>query len=479
MNNPSIPNGEVGRPGTSILVRGLVLAVLAAAFIVARIPAYLSPQWGEEGMFSHLLLEDPPGPQYLLIGRVAGKAEYCPPEHPAPLYGVVKLAGKVFRRFVPQWRTLSDYELTSRLRLTQSLFQLAIFSAILWVVLGFVLRPGRTSASPAARWIPVALVGFVAVSPMAIRSSTGLQIDGACGVLLVGVLPVVLLANHFRPWLPTAFLLATFLASLLTGLGKQEWSMALVAAALVTLALGELLRRFRPGVPMKSHGVTVFAILAGCIVGNLASFLSDRVNWLGGIDVMTRIAKEPGQGQAVGLAYQLQYMAARLPFLFVVLLLIALVMVTLPRRIRDRDPWTFFLATYGTVLTAGFFVSWRTSFDPRYFAPAMIVLVCAAVLGLDGAKSAWTKVVALAVIVGIVIPSAAFIATALPSVRQARQKFDDVQAYVTAKKGASGCVPVLPAGYAYHPSAEFMAESIGEDYARTLVERHGRSLCAR
>jgi hypothetical protein len=463
------------RTGLSLRVRVLLTAAFAIAFVVARLPAYQSPQWGEEGMFSHLLLEAPPGPSYLLISRVAGENSYCIPEHPGPLYEVIKLAGAGFRAAVPQWRAMTDQALTGRLRFTQSLFQLVFFSALLWIV----LRPGRSSTRVRAAWIPGALVVAVALSQLAIRSSTGLQVDGAAGVLLVGVLPLVLLSNHLRPMTPAAFLAAAFLASLLTGLGKQEWSMALVAASGTTLAVGGLVGRLRPGVPSPPHRSGLLAMLLGCAAGNLASFAADRVNWRGGLDVMSRIAAEPGRGQGTGLGYQLQLMAERLPFYFVVLLLIVLVLVTLPRRLREREPWTVFLATYGIALAAGFLVSWRTTFDPRYFAPAITVLLGAALLGLDGDARAWARFTALAVIVAVAVPSVVSIRSGLRSSRRAGQEFDRAAAFVLSRRGADGCVPILPTGSAYHPSVEFVADSIGEDYARRLAADHGKTLCPR
>jgi hypothetical protein len=387
--------------------------LLIAIYVAARLPALGLPIWGEEGAFAHLLIEKPKGIRYILIGRFAGKPDYSAPEHPALIYELIEGAPALARS-------------PPGLRLTFSLFMLSVLLAVLWAV---------PTAWP--------LVFAVAISPLAIVGSTALQVDASSGALLVGVLAVLVLGG--APW----WLLAV--GGTLTGMGKQEWSLALAGAIVVTAFCQPTLRR------------SLLAIALGLIAGNTASYLYDPYNYLGGIDVTRRITADTGLMPPLAALVQCAI------FLAAPLLLAAFAWVSRPRG------WPLFLSVYGSILLSGFMLSVHavTRNEMRYFVPALLVLLCAGAAVWPGGRR-WLGAGALA---ALLVPSGLYLwrqaHTAQAEHIMSQRALGDA---VRARQG-SNCVAVLSPAYAYDGTFDFVSDSIPREYQEAYASRAGKPLC--
>lgn len=279
------------------MTRRLVLSfMLILVYLLARVPFLESPLWGEEGMFAHILLEAPQGGATLIVGRVNGEAIHIHPEHPVTPYKLIALIGVPFKAIVQVDSLMPDSELVPLLRFTFSLFLLSVLISILWLA----YTPDSLHEPLARNPGPALLILAVAISPLAVSTSTGLQIDAGPGILMVSILPVVILAFQ-QGWITgPSFVALAGVGALATGLSKQEWSLALLAAIAATLAYTRLLRcgdQYKRNFAFVVLGST----LSGLVLGNLLSYWYDSINYTGGFNVMTRIVEQTGYVHTVSL----------------------------------------------------------------------------------------------------------------------------------------------------------------------------------
>lgn len=457
------------------MVRRLALvAALVVVYFAVRFPYLSDPLWGEEGMFAHILLAAPASGETLLIGRLNGEPQYCSPEHPVALYKTIGLAGEPFKVVFPGWKTMPEYDFTRALRFTFSLFLLTVLAAILWVA-----YPHDSPRDPSARCVgPFALIVAVAISPLAVTKSVGLQIDAGTGLLMMGVLPVIVLAFR-NGWISgRAFVALAGLGGALTGLGKIEWTLALLAAVLVALVYTILLARRDRGQPTFALWA-LGAVLAGLVLGNAASYLYDPINHAGGFGLLVRIVRESGYAQTGSLGRYAELLGKTLHVLLTPFLLVFLLAATAPRWLRGGDIWIIFLTAYGLALLVGFVLSPYVleSRDPRYFVPALVVLLCAGVAAFPPEGGRWLRAVGATVILGIAIPSVLAILQHFPEGRALREASDEFDARVDRAVAGTHCLPILRPDQGYLATFDFVSETIPEKYQQSFAMRVGKPLC--
>jgi hypothetical protein len=458
----------------TMLRRTVFTAVFVVIYFASRAPVLGAPLWGEEGMFAHMLLEPPKGGKYLLIARLSGKLEYCAPEHPAALYEIIKAAGIPFGRLVGDWKTEQEPRLARKLRLEFSAFLLLTFIVILWSA----LRATRDAPLLVQSGI-AALVSVAAISPLAVTGSTALQTDASSGAILVGLLPAVVLAYRSRGISRSAFPWAAALGGAVTGLGKQEWTLALCAALLATAAYTIFPSKRANEASTELRGV--IAIAFGLLLGNIASYLYDPINYLGGFDVMRRFTGSTGYATRMPATEFAALVAKNGTFLVAPFALIAFLAVSAPRWLSRRDEWAFLLASYGSALLAGFLGSIHvmTRNELRYFVPSLIVLLCAAVAVFPRARDPiWHRAAAAAAILATIVPSATSLWNQARTA-EASQKFYAawIDKMVRQRLGDGHCVPVLPSAYAYRASFDFVSEGIPQEHQEAFAARVGLPLC--
>lgn len=445
----------------------LALIVSVGIFFAWRAPFLSQPPFSEEGLFASILLERPSSPNYFRIAHVGGEDFFGIPEHPAPMYEYIRGLG-LLAKLLP-FSSMSEHARSATLR---TMFSLAALTVLLLVV-----ACGMT-ADPKRRGLALATALVVSSVPASLCTSIELQLDGAVGVALCGLCALGLVCVD-RFGISRRILALAAFGSFLVGLGKQEWSLALLAAC------GTLFLPSSAGSgTRKGLG---FALLLGLIAGNLSSFLFDPVNYLGGLDVMKRIVAANGTVATSGMDRALGVLLARLRLLAPLLVLIGVVAVWLTRErewYRVSPAWR---VAYGfaITLTAGYIGSvWSDM--PRYFAPAHAVLLVALVALIAGSKLQLPRMAvgfAGIILFALTVDTAVFVGS---SIRR--------HVYVASVPGIQlppnnswtsdgaatrgDCVPLIHSGAVYDkPDREFVNGSTGAEDARRILARYGRKLC--
>jgi hypothetical protein len=446
-------SGAAGEASTGQL---LALALILSLYLFSRVPFYTQPLVGEEGIFAHLLGQSPPGPSYVLMGRIQGVNLYAPPMHPGPLYGVYAGLGRVLRAAA----NLSGAAVTPSdfwARMVQSGFE-----GILWVCLAL-----RFGASP-RRGLLLGLLLLGLSSPLGMSASIYLQADTSSGLLCCGLLGLALAEAEGFLW-PALALFA------LAALGKQEWG----AVALGALGCSEAWARWR-NLPRPDSKRRWACLGAAFVLGHLCNFAFDPLNYGGGLAVFHSVSQQQSGAWSVSW---LRLWPARRPF---VLSLLAMLLPSawlafsapLERRSRELDAcalaWALFLL---------FFLSaWNDS--PRYFAPAWGAGLCCFASQLavrrPGPKGLAAALLAFAV---ISLLQALFLEGFWMRQRSLTDfPFNELPAMLRQEDAQAafvkpGCVPRLPTGYAWNRPLDFIGSGIDDGQAAALAQAHGEVLC--
>ena len=350
----------------------IFVSLFIVLFFAARFHFYRTPLFGEEGVFAELIVNQPENPKIILTGRADGQNLHEKTSHPIGLYSVIRVCGSLFRPFLTAVDWQNDAEITPRLRFVFSLFQFAIFlPASLYIVL---------SRKRPMHILLAAIFIAVVISPIALKTSWNLQVDGSVGVLMNGLFSlavILLLKNNSMNPLTGAILFAT---SIFLGLGKQEWSMVLLVAIVISAVYFSMLNR-KTSQPVKPYYIMLLIILAGSIAGNIIGYLSLPDAYMGGFKVLWSFsrAQQVLDSQPATQAIRLLNLTmSRLPWICTSIALIAISGVSMLRNRRWPKPVEFFLFVFGLGLFGAFFISLHNS-EPRYFAPSLIVLTLATV----------------------------------------------------------------------------------------------------
>lgn len=412
--------------------------LLVALFSFSRWPLLYDPLVYEEGVFADLMLHQPAGPNYLLYARLADTPLRGSAEHPALLYESLRLLG---RWAAPWLAPLNDTALNFSLR---SLF--ALVSLPIWLGLGWLAWQSGSRFA-----LGLVLAGMLA--PLSLLSSTQLQLDGSLGVLLTGGVALALLGTatgHLRHPLWLA------LAALLLGLGKQEWSLALLGA----IGLAALWAKLRQESLWRGG---IAALLLGLLVGNTLSFAFDPHNYLGGFRMMLRVGQTGMAVTGPGLGRWSSVLLERLP------LLLSLLLLAGAAWLRPRPPTSIaparILFGFSLLLFLGFFASsWGA--DGRYFAPALVVALATAI--------AWAPRHPPACAAGLLLLALMLHSTLFFATRSLTPC-----AYPQPQAPTLACVPRLATAQAWRPQAgDFVSDALEWSDAHWLASQHQHALCA-
>jgi hypothetical protein len=324
------------------------------------------------GIFAELLVHRPSGPCYSLSGRVDGRNVYGGIGHPAPSYELLRLGGWLGQSFLKDPLYLDDTVITPRLRMLSSVYQFTT-----WVVIFLFLLFTKTVQSKWKYGI-LFLAGF---SPLAIKTSVLLQIDNTSGAVICGLAAILILLaiNSGRSGLARAALL--FAAGCIIGLGKQEWSMALLPALLLVL-LVQMLKKSKTDIQSAAF------IVAGLIAGNAASYLFDPLNYMRAFRFMSAFSglskSSPQPWQLERWWSQVKYEA---PVIYVCFILQVIFILSVLIH-RKQHPLKYLLFLYGTILLFTYlFINWNYEF--RYYVPSLVILTVACIAVLPSSPPCW------------------------------------------------------------------------------------------
>ncbi|MBN1471264.1 MAG: hypothetical protein JW925_05755 [Syntrophaceae bacterium] len=357
-----------------------ILILFVVSFFVVRIPLLQEPLGFEEGIFAELIVHRPSGPFYALTGRIDGENIYGHISHPAFSYELLRLGGNLSRPFLTHDVYLNDSLVTPRLRIISSFYQFTFFGALL---LFSLLRHSHDK-----KW-PVLLIFAAMLSPLAIKTSVHLQIDNTAGVLFCGTAALLFITAGQIKVIGTRFLLV-LAGGFIAGLGKQEWSFALLAA-LITISVAMFF------VKTTRDGHAIYMLLCatlGLAAGNLSSYLYDPVNYLRALHFIVYFSKlhETSSG-SWELGHWLILMKHRARFIFICMVLSLPFLFSWFSR---QHCGVFFYLTFffGFYLLLGYIVSdWN--YEPRYFCPSLAVLSVSAIATTPGSVPRWPRMICL------------------------------------------------------------------------------------
>ncbi|ALJ39513.1 hypothetical protein FE88_22210 [Azospirillum brasilense] len=369
----------------------LFLVVLLS--LAVRLPFFTSPLVGEEGGHAMLVLgEETVGqrtangfPQ-IMIGRIGGSDLFVSFERNIVPYifldRVVRSAG---------WSSWIGADSVERISLASRMPFLTLFVIGGSVLLAAAFRSART-LSGVAMAVPFVIAGYILTTPLAVGASLQPQIDGSVGVLLVGITAWVIVLRSEKGW---RIFVTSVLAGLVSGLGKHEWAVALVAATAVVWGIAMLQHRLAPGrqdaQAMRRMNGTAAGLVLGVALGVALCLMVSVQEYLYGIFLMERMTR--GDKSIL-----LQFLR-NLPFTYPLWIMVAgaglMLLVLFARRLLVERFVECVLAVWGMGIATGYLWSaWPGDGFPRYFMPALLLVGLSVLLGFSRALPALPRAVA-------------------------------------------------------------------------------------
>ena len=442
----------------------LWLLILSILYFLPRLPYLIIPLQGEEGIFAEIFYYQTPGPNYLLLGRIDGNNLYGPPEHPAMIYEILSHYG-LFLNAIVNFSKFNTVALTFLIRLAFSMFQFLIFE----IIALFILQR-RDNLNILDKVFLLGGLLILAVTPPAMIISTSVQVDGSIGSLLTGFLAISLLGYRLKLYSPrTAYILA-FISSFLFGLGKNEWSVALLLALIFTG--GYLLITTRKENDIKSYStpfILLGSIFIGTFVGNLFSFLYDPENYAGGFNVMSRISK-------VSSFNFLSFGLERLTFTYVHFILLIFIAVIFVRIWKKADYILFFFFIFGAILFFAYFVtSW--AIEPRYYAPSLIVFLAAIVVAFSYLPGKKSTILVWVILLVLLFTTYNTIMLNKKNIRLYSQIGFQNNTNIQNAGTPPDCIPIMGMGEVFGNRIDFIGNNLSLADASTLALKHNKVIC--
>jgi len=331
--------------------------------------------------------------------------------------------------------------------------------ALVFYAAGWVMK------SRNRRILTICLLIFGGSIPLLVGGSIQPQLDGSWGAMICAGAAALLIAAASAGGRKPQLLSAT--AGFLAAISKNEWALALLAAALAAAAVQFLVRR-------EQWKVSV-AVVAGILAGSVLSYLLDPTNFLSGFEVMHRFATAPADWSAV--------LAMRWPWIrpVVGLAVAACVVAIISWRQLLSQPVILIVLLWGLALFGGFFLTaWSGDGFPRYFCPAAILLMF---FLIESFRTVQIPRFVEIVFIGLLLVGSVrnvrtlrdsyrrgISITSLPgiSMKEVTAKYSkDYELFVANREAI-----ITDAAYGYYfPDASFAAQSMGIEEARKALAR--------
>lgn len=339
---------------------------LFAVVVLVRIPFLSQPFVGEEGSFAYLIAGQPAsstltpdGLPQMMIGMLDGTPALYPFQRTIAPYVLLENGpGAVIRAL-----DIQHYSEAWRYVIIRSAY-LALY---LMGVAGVLWRSARQAAGQ--NYLPMMIVLFACVTPLAVGASIQPQIDGALGICLLGLASLLLtLGPQERSLKHRQF--CTFLAGAFIGLGRHEWVISFLAAGVI-LGLALLAYKARRDVWYLSLRIGAFFCL-GLIATTVLSFALSPSEYLSGFAVQQRVT---------GIVNPLVLLKRDDEFVIAAVLLLGLLGVLLflrRRHILETAPDVLVVSGAAFVQCAGAAATgWPGDGFPRYYAPVFVLAATA------------------------------------------------------------------------------------------------------
>lgn len=357
--------------------RLILLLLLIVSYYACRIPLLNEPLGFEEGIFAEIVVNRPSGPHYDYYARIDGEKFYGYISHPAALYELLRLGGYLTKPLLSYQVYLDDALITPKLRSIFASYQL-VFWAILLLFVFF-------NKSISFKWA-VFIIFIAALSPLSVKTSTFLQVDNTSGVLLCGIAALLFMMAQKANLSRVHHYLLLFIGGIIAGLGKQEWSFALLAALVCMLVF---IKFIKVNSPEQSVLGPLVCVTAGLLAGNAVSYLYDSVNYARGLLYIVRFSNlHETSVDRWNLTRWIKLVKFRLPYVSICLILMVPVFYTF---FRKRNSFSFYLISlYGLFIFLGYMFS-DHSHQQKYFSPSQAVFTVAAIFVLPGSLPGWCR----------------------------------------------------------------------------------------
>jgi hypothetical protein len=444
-----------------LFVRTILLTLFALS-VCARLPFIDNLLIDEEGAGAYMAVDNGDGGRItarnsFLGGRVDGRDQLGLPQHPViPYYALVN----GIRPFnsPANFNALSVAE-KSRLGRRPYFLMFLTGLALVFYVARWVINGSNRRA------LTICLLVFGGSVPLLVGGSIQPQLDGSWGAMICAGAAALLIAAASAGGRKAQLFSAT--AGFLAAIGKTEWALALLAAALAAAAVQFFVRR-------EQWEVSV-AVVAGILAGSVLSYLLDPTNFLRGFELMHRFATAPADWNAV--------LAMRWPWIrpVVGLAVAACVVAIISWRQLLSQPLILTVFLWGLALFGGFFLTaWSGDGFPRYFCPAAILLLF---FLIESFRTVQIPRFVEIVFIGLLLAGSVrnvrtlrdsyrrgISITSLPgiSMKEVMARYSKDYELFVAKREAV----ITDAAYGYYfPDASFAAQSMGIEEARKALVR--------
>jgi hypothetical protein len=388
------------------------------------------------------------------------------------LYQFLDVVARRISQLLPECREFSVQCVSFHARLPF----LVIFLAG-WVIALFGVRRYFACDRPRVLMVQFLILLYALSAPLLVGSSIQPQIDGALGVLIVAASAALLLSSNW--YSPPFRYVAAFAAGLAGALGKNEWAIALAASAVTVVALSTgLTLAIKPDQRdwrAARQGLSIcVAIVTGIAVCQLLLYLYSPRTFMGGIDVMTRIA-----GLKLSIVDQL---SRSWGLAHPVFLVCGFMLALIAFRLKDcclKQPAVVIVAGWAAIIVTGYVYSgWSGDGFPRYYCPpamlAALALVC--VVGDLTLPRAAFGIASVVLILGIGVNSmslARSYSQGLTITSGPGQSLAAIESrYATLASRYAG-VPILEgAGIGiYYRNIDWIGSDLGVEGAKNLLRR--------
>jgi hypothetical protein len=418
-------------------------------------PLLNEPLYFEEGIFAELIVHRPAGPLYSLSGRMNGVNIYSRISHPAASYELLRLGGWIGQRFLKDPVYLDDAVVTPRLRILCSIYQFSI-----WAIIAIILFFSKIIQS---KWGYVILF-MAAMSPLALKTSVLLQIDNTAGAVFCGTAAILILLTTTpdlsHRWRPGLFFAAGFVA----GLGKQEWSMALLLVLLILLSLQFVMKS---RIQMQGVGL----ILAGLLVGNVISFLSDPINYAAAFKFMALFS---GLSEHSPQRWQLErwwsFIKIEAPFIYICFVLQGIFILSIIVN-HKQSMLKYLLFLYGNILFLAYLIiNWN--YECRYFVPSLVVLTGVCIATLPSSPPSWYNKTVGAMVATVFISTVTFLLFNTPN---RNIQLEQIQSGLL--KTSQGTILYLGSGAGWNkPQIDYINNTSAYTSCKEIAEKYGKTL---
>jgi hypothetical protein len=427
--------------------------LLLAVVFAVRIPFLSNELVGEEGEFAFLVASPTPSSQLsadglpkLLAANLDGKYALDSFQHAViPYVFLERIPGTIVR----QMRILSKSPISRII-----IVRMAYLSLFLGGVLGlawlstFPLQNGTVRELFPTLLIPL----YALTTPLAVGGSIQPQIDGAFGVLTVGVVAALLLPSPGC----VASLWRYLVAGCIVGLGRAEWALAFFVVSGVVVVFQAA--KGAPGIAITPY----LSLLCGVVIGVAVSVAASPDDYVSSFLVAQRVSNHTGAG--VLALRQAQYVFPICAFTCAV----AAALMHPSNSFARETPGLLVAAGSGVIIFLGFAISGFSGDGfPRYYAPALTLLAYGATwLSVKNGRP--QGVVAILTLGGLVWNASYLIQahragvsiTSIPGLRLA--VFSERYASAAERAKRDDILTMQPSGiWLTYPDTRFMAADYG------------------